>query len=219
MSKVLLVLDMDDTLCDTQSEVVIRLRRKLYDRAAWEDLMWVYDSFNANRIHRTHSTMLYPPHLRDIINTEIIQEAGYIKTVKPTTLVTDGKLGEMITRLRAQLGDDLKTIIGTHRNGERNVFEDTIDWLDRANFSQYIDNFHFISNTRHRNKIEYLESFFPEYKIVLLDDNPFGDLHTVHEPNESVLVYQELCTYDAYTHQNKFKSVDILADMIMDLAR
>lgn len=218
MSKVLLVLDMDDTLCNTQEEVVIRLRRKLYDKAAWDDLKWVYNSVHANRKDGKHSTMLYPPHLRDIINKDIIQEGSYIKTVTPTTLITDGLLTHMLFRLRDLLGKDFKTVIGTHRNGERDVFENTADWLDRVEFSQYIDDIHFINNTQHRNKIDYLKSIYSEHEILLLDDNPFGDLHTVHAPNESVLVYQELCNYDAYKHQNKFRSVGALGNMIMDLA-
>lgn len=218
MSKVLLALDMDDTLCDTQEEVVIRLRHKLYDKAAWDDLKWVYDSVHTNRKDGKHSTMLYPPHLRDIINKEIIQEGSYIKTVKPTSLITDGKLGEMIACLRNALGNNLKTVIGTHRNDEQDVFENTTDWLDRADFSQYIDDLHFINNTQHRNKIDYLKSLYAGYEILLLDDNPFGDLHTVHNPNESVLVYEGLCTYDAYKHQNKFSSISSLELRLLELS-
>lgn len=218
MSKVLLALDMDDTLCDTQEEVVIRLRRKLYDTAAWDDLKWVYDSVHANRKHGTHSTMLYPPHLRDIINKEIIQEGGYVKTVKPTKLITDGEFVKMLYRLRDVLADDLTTVIATHRNNEQEVYQGTVDWLDGVDFSKHLNDLHFIDSREYGNKIEYLKLLYPEHEILLLDDNPFGNLQTVHHPHESVLVYEGLCTYDAYKHQNKFTSVNALGNMIIDFS-
>lgn len=218
MSKVLLAIDMDDTLTDTQEEVVLRLRHKLYDTAAWDDLKWVYDAVHANRKNGLHSTMLYPEHLRKIITRDIIREGSYVKTVKPTKLITDGEFLNMLYRLKDILADDLTIIIATHRNAESGVQENTHDWLDRYDISRHLNGVHFIHGGKHSNKIDYLKSLFPEHEILLLDDNPFGDLHTVHAPNESVLVYQELCNYEAYKHQNKFSSVNALGNMIMDLA-
>lgn len=219
MSKVLLALDMDDTLTNTQEEVVTRLRRILYDRAMFDDLKWVYDTVHTNRKDGKHSTMLYPPHLREIINKDIIREGGYISTVKPTKLITDGLFSQLWYRLHDVLGNDLTTIIATHRNNEQDVFENTVDWLDRHDFSKHINDIYFIDNKKHGNKINYLKSLFPQHEILLLDDNPFGDLHTVHAPHESVLVYEELCNYDAYKHQNKFRDVNSLGNMIIDLSK
>lgn len=217
MSKVLLALDMDDTLTNTQEEVVIQLRRKLYDRAAWDDLKWVYDSVHANRKDGLHSTMLYPEHLRQIINKEIIRVGEYVNTVKPTSLITDGKLAQLIVSLKAKLGDDFTAIIATHRNHEENVKQGTHDWLGNVDFAKHLDGVHFIDGRKHGNKIQYLKSLFPEHEILLLDDNPFGDLHTVHEFNESVLVYEGLCNYEAYQHQNKFTSIESLELRLMML--
>lgn len=218
MSKVLLAIDMDDTMTDTQEEVVLRLRRKLYDRADWDSLKWVYESVNANRKDGLHSTMLYPEHLRQIINKEIIREGSYVRTVKPTKLITDGQLIKMLYRLKDVLAEDLTTIVATHRGVENGVKENTVDWLDRYDVSRHLDDVHFIHSGKHSNKIDFLKSLFPDHEILLLDDNPFGDLQTVHAPNESVLVYQELCKYEAYKHQNKFTSINSLGNMIIDLA-
>lgn len=218
MSKVLLALDMDDTLTDTQEEVVLRLRRKLYDRAGWDDLKWVYDSVHANRKNGKHSTMLYPEHLRKIINKEIIRVGDYVTTVKPSELITSGALRQLIYRLQDKLGkDNFTAVIATHRDNEIGVRENTEAWLKKHGHYDCLDAIHHIDGRKHGNKIDYLKNHYPEHEILLLDDNPFGDLRTVHDFNESVLVYEGLCNYEAYQHQNKFTSIESLELRLMEL--
>lgn len=218
MSKVLLAIDMDDTITNTQEEVALRLRRKLSEMGDKEGVKWVYNSACANLQNGLHSTMLYPEHYRNIINEEIILEGSYVTTVKPTNLVSNGGLTKMLFHLKSVLGPDLTTVIATHRGVENGVKENTIEWLDRYKIFKHLNDIHFIPSKKYSNKINYLKLPYPEHEIMLLDDNPFGDLHTVHAPNKSVLVYDELCKYEAYKHQNKFTSINALSSTIVDLA-
>lgn len=217
MKKVLLAVDLDDTVCDTQSEVVIRLRQILYGLAQFDDLYDVYKRYNTNLRLGTESTMLYPEHLRILINTWIIREGSYVSTVKPTQLLSSGGLRNLVENLRILMGDRFTCVVATHRNHEAAVRENTETWLVNQNARQLFDDLHFIHGGRHANKIAYLKEHYPDHEILLLDDNPFGDLHTVHEFDPCVLVYEELCTYDAYQHQRKFRNIEALESFIYQL--
>lgn len=216
MNKVLLALDMDDTLCDTQNEVVLRLRRYLYEHAMWDDLMEVYRRSAINETLRTESTMLYPDHLRQIVKEEIIAPGEYVKTVKPTPLVEGRYLARLIHNLKRQLGHpNFQVVIATHRNDEKNVRENTFEWLFENKMELFIDEMHFIHGS---NKIDFLKEQYPEHQICLLDDNPFGNLHITHPFNESVMIYDRLAVYDAYQHQNKFVSTGQLETHLLNLS-
>lgn len=216
MNKVLLALDMDDTLCDTQNEVVSRLREILYDLGYFEQLKDVYNFSHLNKIEKTHSTMLYPGELRTIINEEIIIPGEYIKTVKPTSLITDGGLTATLFHLKNKI--DLSVIIATHRPENPQSVKDTKKWLDDNNFSPFVNAMHFINSKIHSNKINYLKSLYPDYRILLLDDNPLGDLNTIHSHNHNVLVYEKLCIYPCYSQQSKFTNVYDLAARLTNMS-
>lgn len=216
MNKVLLALDMDDTLCDTQSEVVLRLRRYLYERAMWDDLKDVYRRSAINKMIQTQSTMLYPEHLRKIIAEEIIGQGDYIKTVKPTSLITGLYLPRLIEKLKHQLGEhNFQVVIATHRNAEKGALENTAAWLFDNKMELFIDDMHFIQGS---NKIDYLTAQYPDHQICLLDDNPFGNLEKVHPFNPAVMIYDRLAVYDVYQHQNRFVSTGSLEAHLLQLS-
>lgn len=216
MNKVLLALDMDDTLCDTQTEVVLRLRRYLYEHAMWDDLMEVYSRSRINKTTKTQSTMLYPEHLRKITKEEIIAKGDYTQTAKSTPLIKGGNLPSLIHALKHQLGHkDFQVVIATHRADENNVQANTIEWLFENGMRPFIDDIYFIDQG---NKVDYLKKKYPDHQICLLDDNPFGDLETDHPFNESVMIYDQLAIYDAYRHQNKFVDIEQLGMHLLKLS-
>jgi len=219
MKKVLLAVDLDDTLCDTQTEVVNRLRQILYGLAQFDDLYDVYRRYHTNLQTGTQSTMLYPEHLRKLINPLIIREGSYVNTVKPTALLTNGGLRNLVENLRMILGDRFTSVVATHRNHEASVQTNTDTWLVNHGARDLFDDLHFIHGGQYANKIAYLKEHYPDHEIVLLDDNPFGDLQSVHEYNPCVMVYEELCHYDAYQHQRKFRSIEALEMHLYQLSQ
>lgn len=216
MKKVLLAVDLDDTLCDTQTEVVLRLRERLYGRADWEELARVYEYYHLNQESGQFSTMLYPQHLRNLITNEVIKPGHYVRTVKPTALKDE--LTHAISFLRASLGESFTAVVATHRSQEQNVRQGTAEWLMAHDAELLFDELHFIDSQAHANKIAYLKHRFPEHEILLLDDNPFGDPRTIHPHDPAVLVYDKLCNYLGYQHQNRFTTTSSLIKQIFGLS-
>lgn len=219
MNKVLLAVDMDDTLCDTQSEINKRLHQSLYDMGMLEHLKDVHRWSELNKKNKRFSTLYYPNPMRAIINENIVPNGEYTSTVQPTRLVLDGELKRTIVKLKTVLGDNFKPVIATHRHKENQVKENTLGWLDAQHLSSSFEDVHFIYSEEHPNKIEYLKKLYPGYLILLLDDNPFGNPNGPHDTNESVLVYQELSIYPGYINQNKFTTVQDLELQLLDLSR
>lgn len=219
MNKVLLAVDMDDTLCDTQFEINKRLSQHLYDRGMLEHLKNVHRWAKLNEENKRYSTLYYPDPMRTIITEHIVPDGGYTATVPATRLVLDGELKRTIAKLKTALGDNFKPVIATHRHKENQVKENTLGWLDVQHLSSSFEDVHFIYSETHPNKIEYLKKLYPGYLILLLDDNPFGNPNGPHDTDESVLVYQELSIYPGYVNQNKFTTAQDLELELLSLSR
>lgn len=212
MPKIVLAIDLDDTLCDTQAEVVRRLRHYLYDHAMFDDLKWVYNAIGKI------STMMYPPHLREIISNRIIKQGDYVKTVLPGSLIATGQLTALFGLLKDFPGE-VKTVIATHRYTENEIEANTHGWLTQYEVKPHLHDIHFINGQFHSNKIDFLRERYPEHEILLLDDNPFGQLHHEHLYSPNVVVYDKLGKYDAYKHQTVFTDIVDLIGLMLSMTQ
>lgn len=209
MNKVLLAFDMDDTLCDTQSEVNERLTVILRTLGQNRNLLWTH--LNKGKL----STMEYPTNLREIITNGIIIPGHYQDTVKPTSLMCDDLI-RMIECLRIHMGRNLTTAICTHR-GPTNHSQ-TYQWIREHNAERAIDVIHAIDPKEHANKIEYLKAEYPGHRILLLDDNPFGNIHKEMDFTPEVLIYNELASYPCHNNQIVFSSLIDLQWRVLNLS-
>jgi hypothetical protein len=211
-NKLVLALDMDDNLCNTQEDIIYRLIGILTERKMTTQLHWVMDNKN------TVSTMLYPEELRNIITEDIIKTGQYIHSAKPTCLVgPEYELSMTLARLKIKFGDYLKTCICTHRGERPGVMEGTAGWLKTHRLDGEVKVIHSINPSVHRNKVTFLKATYPGHRVLLLDDNPFGDLKTIHPYEPSVLVYDKLNNFEAYQLQNKYQSREHLDELITSL--
>jgi hypothetical protein len=208
---VVVAIDLDDTVCNTQLEVIKRLNRYLFDKG----MLDVIEEVRVLAEEEKRSTMLYPDHLRKIISEEIIGKHEYISSVKLTNF---GKaLSNFMYKAYWKLGRaNVHFVVSTHRPDEYNSRNRTKAWISKNKL--IFDHIHFVNSVENSNKIDFLTKEYPNCKIILVDDNPFGDLKVVHPHNPSVLVYNELCDYEAYKHQDKFSDLENLLERIECLA-
>lgn len=210
-NQVVVGIDIDDTLCNTQMEVLKRLYRYLFDKGMLDAIEEVRVLAEVEKV----STMLFPDHFRKIINEEIIGKKEYISSVRLTNFAKG------LTRFQwdadRELGrNNVHFVIATHRPDDYMVRNRTIAWIRKQELS--FNKFHFIDPAQNANKIEFLEKEYPNCKILLIDDNPLGKLNVEHPHNPSVLVYKDLCDYKAYKHQDKFTDFDNLLERVKALA-
>lgn len=209
-NKVLLVTDMDDTLCDTRAFILDRLFTILTAKKDIEKLEYL--EANAD----TLPTFLFRRDIRDIIFGEVIVPGNYMVWAKPTQLLTSG-YDVLIRELKAEYGDDFTSVICTHRGFTVDGKGRTQYWLERQGVEDCFDEVYSIKSSEYPNKIEYLKALYPEHRILLLDDNPLHTPETTADYIKEILIYDGITKLPGYEKQNKFKDLSDLTVIIENL--
>lgn len=206
---VLLGLDMDDNMCDTNAYINQTLI-SYFERCGFPERVK-----QVKELSLKMSTFEYPDDLRDLIWTLAIEPGSFMKYATPTDLVT----GSFFSKLRAlhhQSKGRLLTVICTHRGFHDDAVQNTKFWLESHGPHGLITNVHAIKSKDHPNKLDFLQEMYPEFTIRLLDDNPFHDKDTIHPKDDRVVIYDQINRFEAYKNQDFYRGPSA---MINNLAR
>lgn len=203
---VVLAIDKDDCLCDTNSLINSELI-SIFTRSG--DLATVAE---IKALSLQISTFEYPEPLRDVIWNEIIKSGNFMRYAPPTDLAT-GSLWRMLRVLRNKTSR-LKVVVCTHRGFHDQALELTEGWLSNHSLRHEFDGIHAIKSKDYPNKLKFLEETYPGHTIRLLDDNPFHDRGVIHPYDERVVIYDQINRFDSYSEQQSYRGPSALINML-----
>lgn len=214
MAKLLLIaVDLDDTAVGTYDYIYPEIKRFFRKKGMTEELAYVEKMHAAGK-----TSMMYRKDVSDIVFEEIIKPGHFMRDAEPSLLIQQGFF-EAIEALKAHYSYLIKNVICTHRGFKKDGLQLSREWLIKNEGLDLFDEIHSIKSKDHRNKVEFLKSTYPEYEILLLDDNPLGDIETVHPPMKELLVYDQINKFDGYVNQRKFTNIDDFIQQCISIIR
>lgn len=202
---VLLALDMDDNLCDTNAFINDSLISHFKRKGQLDRVNQVKE------LALQMSTFLYPEDLRELIWELVIKPGHFMRQAVPTELAT-GTLFSKLRQLANGSNNRLKVVVCTHRGFHEHAWSNTKYWLGLHVTPGLITNIHAIKSGEYPNKLDFLQQTYPEYEIVLLDDNPFHDKTKVYEHDPRVVIYDQINRFDTYSAQRTYRGPTDLAN-------
>lgn len=200
-----LAFDMDDTLCNTQSEVYKRTLKYCFDNLLMEEYGFLIE-------HPEMPFSDYQGKLKKIMIENIIEKREYMDTPDPTKLMV--KLISELKGLRKYFSGQVKFVICTHRGNNISAWLSTYNYLKRHGIQDDFDMIHSIDFEINKDKLKYLERMYPNSEIILVDDNPFGSKSEVREFDSRILIYNEIANYKCHKNQATYLLDFSLFDLI-----
>lgn len=199
--KVLLAFDMDDTFTDTRGEIYHSLAYQLHEKKLTEEYTYL-------TAHPHVTPLLWSKKMCGAVFEHVVQHGHFMRHAQPSPLMFSGLLEFLRTMLSHNWGPYITSVICTHRGFHEHGHSNTAEWLDRHNASDVFSEIHALDPAIHPNKLEFLRKQYPDYEILLLDDNPLHDPHTVHPRSDEVLIYEGIHTLPGYVNQDKFTTIE-----------
>ena len=214
MPKLLLIAtDMDDTVVDTYGYILPAIRKHLREKNMLEELKYVDEMTKEGK-----TSMMFKKEISNIIFKEIVEPGHFMLDADPSLLVQQGYF-DALGALQMHFSYLVKSVVCTHRGFNKNGGKLTNEWLIKNQGSDVFDEIHCIDPKEHPDKIKYLQSIYPDYEILLLDDNPFGNTTEVREPCKEVVIYDAINKFDCYSNQNKFTTLDEFIKLCISIIR
>lgn len=200
-----LAFDMDDTLCNTHKEVHKRVLDYCLNNLYVNEATYLAENPD---VHFSD----YEGQLKEITLGEVIMKRTYMDTAEPTELFNN--LDWLFKNLREKFGKSIKIVICSHRGDNIDAWMSTYNYLKSNGIVDQFDMIHSIDSRINKNKLEYLERMYPESKILLVDDNPFGSKNEIKEFDSRVLIYGEVVQNKCSLNQSLFiNHVDLLSSV------
>ncbi|AEV89676.1 hypothetical protein OBP_239 [Pseudomonas phage OBP] len=201
--KVLLAVDMDDTLTETRLIILKDIYNRLIQNGRLAEATYVNQNYHI-------SPLLWSKEMCDVVYEYVIESGDFMWCASPAKLVRDGLADLLRAFSDHQWGPYFKSVVCTHRGFHKSGLLATTDWLIRHNCDDVFSEVHALDPKEHPNKIDFLRKVYPDYEILLLDDNPFHDPHLVHPYSDEVLIVETEHALPGYVNQEKFTDLDDL---------
>lgn len=199
--KVLLAFDMDDTFTNTRREIIRGMFNKLTLHKLKTELDYVLEN-------KDITPLLWTKVMCNSVFEHVVQYGEFMKTATPSPLMEMGLVDLLNKLLSHNWGPYLTSVVCTHRGFHEDGFGHTDEWLKHHNADGVIQDIHVLNPKDHPNKLNFLRKQYPEHEILLLDDNPFHDPHTVHPYSDEVLIYEGIHSLPGYVNQDKFTTLE-----------
>lgn len=207
-NKIVLAFDMDNTVCDTNGEVLKRFKEYCVERKEMGMLEYIEKNEGV-------SISYWDKEVVKFIEKVVIEKREYMDTPELSEL--GRSLKGLVGDLRGVLKEDLKIVVCTHRGNNVSAWMSTYNYLVKNGLLECFDMIHSISHVDWSNKIEFLKSNYRDSEILLVDDNPFGSKSRVYDFCKEVLVYGEYDNFDCYKNQNCYKGCEDLFERVVGL--
>lgn len=206
---IVLAFDMDNTICDTNSEV-LKLITEFCIKNNSVEMEYLIEN-------KGLSVSYFKGKIVDLINKEVIEKRVYMDTAKPSGLVGENnELKDLLLRLKKEVGG-IKIVVCTHRGDNVSAWMSTYNYLVKHDLIDCFDMIHSINHINNKNKIDFLKGYYKESEILLVDDNPFGSKSRVYDYCKEVLIYGEIDNFDGYCNQNFYKGHEDLFKIVVGL--
>lgn len=193
--ELVLAFDMDDTLCNTQQEVVKRATGFCMNNMLVDEAVHLME--NPGIAFDRHDGKL-----GEVILEEVIKKRVYMDTAEPTELMMN--LGWLLERVRKEFAGRIKVVICTHRGDNMEAWLSSYNYLKKCEVEGLVDMIHSIDHEINSNKLDYLERMYPGSRILLVDDNPFGSKSKIRPFDSRVLMYDGVMSYDCHINQSTY---------------
>lgn len=205
MTKLVLAFDMDNTLCETDQSILNRA----ITHCKWRDLDNELREFKECLPGGLNTLS---PECLAIIQEEVIEKRFYMEDAAPSSICDNLEFLDSLYELEKL--PDVKVVICTHRGDNISAWLSTHRWLDKYLLVNQFNMIHSINHVLNKDKVAYLKSVYPEHKVLLVDDNPFGSTSTVRDKCDSVLIYDGIVSLPCHENQDKFVSMKDLVEKI-----
>lgn len=194
--------DMDDTLNDTHGFIYKTMLKFYTERGYKAKAQYIQKEYMAGT-----SSLDWKIDVRADIAEFCIKNNSYIFNAISSALVNNGFIDTLLD-LKELYGPAFKPVVITHRGAEPLIKEMTEQWLASRNLDLVFEVVHALDPKDHPNKIEYLKEFYPNSKVLILDDNPLGRSKSseIYPHHPELLIYDRISKLKEYELQNKFTS-------------
>lgn len=206
MKKLVIAFDKDDTLVNTGAYINENIKLFFAKNNMYDELEKVIE------IEQYTSTLNYPTEIKSHVNREIIGPGHFMLHAKPTPIGTRAIMRHF-QDFKALYPEHISYVICTHRGYHEEGLNYTNRWLKTAMIDHVFDHVHVLDPAKNPDKVAYLKGCYPDTEILLLDDNPLGDHHTVHPKMKELVIYNRLNRFPAYQNQYEYKGVGDLLEL------
>ncbi|WNV45985.1 HAD-like protein/GNAT family N-acetyltransferase [Aeromonas phage AerS_266] len=206
MKKLVIAFDKDDTLVNTGAYINENIKQFFAKNNMLEELEKVIE------LEQHTSTLNYPLEIKLHVDREIIRPGHFMLHARPTPIGTRSSM-RFFQDFKEKYPEHVSYVICTHRGYHKEGLNYTKRWLKTAMIEHLFDRIHVLDPAKHPDKIVYLKEHHPNTEILLLDDNPLGDHHTVHPTMKELVIYNRLNRFPAYRYQYEYKGIGDLLEL------
>ncbi|UOX39511.1 putative acetyltransferase [Aeromonas phage ZPAH34] len=206
MKKLVIAFDKDDTLVNTGAYINEQIKLFFAKNNMAEELEQV------SELEHYTSTLNYPPNIKSHIDREIVGPGHFMLYAKPTPIGTRASM-RFFQDFKRLYPDHVEYVVCTHRGYHKEGLNYTQRWLKTTMIDYLFDDIHVLDPAKNPNKITFLKEKYPDKEILLLDDNPLGDHHTVHPEMKELVIYNRLNRFPAYQNQYEYKGISDLLEL------
>lgn len=203
MKRILLALDMDDTVADTNNYIADWLIN-YYEESGLEHLA---DQVRDLQYEGKTTMQLTGGH-REVVSTLIMPSGRFMVDSKPSEIVRKGLFSYLRDFIKDNEHIEITVVVCTHRGFHKKGEEYTDRWLEDNTWYYPVTKLHVIDPAEHLDKIKYLKEQYPEHQVIIFDDNPMGKPTEVLPYHPELIVYTEIAEYPEYAAQTKVKTLD-----------
>lgn len=202
-NKIVLALDMDDTIADTNGFIY----NWLINHYQESDRIDLAEEVEANALAGNTTLSLGEPH-RTTVATKIMPSGRFMAHSGLTEITRKGLFSYLRDFIKKNDHLSITVVVCTHRGFHKKGEEYTEEWLRENTWYDPVSKIHCIDPAQHRDKVKYMTEMYPDHKVIILDDNPMGHLHEVIPEMKELIVYNQIADYPAYVNQVKCDSLD-----------